>query len=515
MENMRLNNKITPRRYPQGRCGGIIGQSVLPLFVSTIALFVASCGGGTGGGSTFNFSDVGDLTGFVGGVVSDEPQATLIGRDILTRGGSAADAAVATYFALAVTYPGAASLGGGGACVVYDRAGNKGYALDFLPKSAAKPGAVAVPGNARGMAALQARFGKLRWGQVVAPAETLASVGHPLSRATAREFAVLAPELMRDSGLAAAFGSATGEPLKEGERAQLRPLGSVIAGLRTSEGSDLYAGTAAERLLRDAAAFGGTLTAEDLRSFVPTWSEPQKFEYDNVTMMTPARLAAAGTLKHLWDTGVRGPGLLDSRGSFDRIRLALAVGQGSSGATNPDDDTASTGFAAIDSFGRAVACVVTMLRPFGIRHAGGETGVLLAPDPAAVPEELASLTPIVGANLNVKQIFIAASATGGAAAPAALTEVLATAMTEKTSLERAEALPRFYRAGNSVPLSHEADLDPKLADALRRQGIALAPAMKLGRVNTIHCSDGMPRSPDTCRYAVDPRGFGYAAGGRQ
>ncbi|HUN53031.1 MAG TPA: gamma-glutamyltransferase, partial [Candidatus Sulfotelmatobacter sp.] len=150
----------------------------------------------------FNFSDVGDLKGFVGGVVSDEPQATLIGRDVLAHGGTAADAAAAMYFALAVTYPGAASLGGGGACVVYDRTLNKGYALDFEPKRAARPGAVAVPGNVRGMMALQSRFGRLRWGQILAPAESLATIGHPLSRATARELAVLGPELLRDPGLA-------------------------------------------------------------------------------------------------------------------------------------------------------------------------------------------------------------------------------------------------------------------------------------------------------------------------
>jgi len=53
-----------------------------------------------------------------GGVVSDEPRSALVGRDVLSAGGTAVDAAVATYFAMAVTYPGAATLGGGGICVV-------------------------------------------------------------------------------------------------------------------------------------------------------------------------------------------------------------------------------------------------------------------------------------------------------------------------------------------------------------------------------------------------------------
>jgi gamma-glutamyltranspeptidase / glutathione hydrolase len=476
---------------------------------------MAACSS-TGSGSAFNFSDIGDLKGFIGGVASDEPQATTIGRDILVQGGSAADAAAAMYFALAVTYPGAASLGGGGACVTYDRATNKGYALDFEPKSAARPGAVAIPGNVRGMMALQARYGKLHWGQVLAPAESLATIGHPLSRATARELAVLGPELMRDPGLAAIIGGQTGAALTEGERVRFVQLGAVIGMLRTSDGSDMYGGELAKRLVRDAAAVGGTLTLDDLRAAVPVWSDPASFKYDNISMMMPPRFRAAQVMRRLWDEGVRGPGLLDSEGSFDRTRLALAVGQAGTGSVAPEDNTAATGFAAIDAYGRAAVCVVTMLRPFGIRQMAGDTGILLAPDPAAVPEDLAAIVPVLGANFNSKQAFVAATGTGGAPAAAALTEVLATAMAEDKPVEAAEAAPRFFRASTSVPLQYEPKLDPTFLAALSRQGIPLAPATaSLGRVNAIFCSDGMPRSPDTCSYVVDPRGFGYADGGRQ
>ena len=143
---------------------------------------------------------VGYVEGNFGGVVSDEPTAALIARDVLSAGGTAADAAVALYFTLSVTYPSAAGLGGGGVCIVHDGATTKVEAIDFTTgRPARRPldggPEFAVPGSVRGMAALHARYGRLRWSQVVQPAERLARFGHPISRAFAREIGVSAPTI--------------------------------------------------------------------------------------------------------------------------------------------------------------------------------------------------------------------------------------------------------------------------------------------------------------------------------
>ncbi|CAN0574953.1 unnamed protein product [Laminaria digitata] len=106
-----------------------------------------------------------------GGVVSDEPRSALIGRDILSAGGNAVDAAVATYFALSVTYPGAATLGGGGMCVVYRGQDETVEAIDFRPALFASGNrAVMIPGAVRGMFALHARYGRLKWEALLLPA---------------------------------------------------------------------------------------------------------------------------------------------------------------------------------------------------------------------------------------------------------------------------------------------------------------------------------------------------------
>ena len=96
-----------------------------------------------------------------GFVVGDEPDAVRAAASILAEPGSAADAATAMYFALAVTYPIAAGLGGGGLCTVYDPSSGRSEAFSFLPRAPAAGGAFAMPGNVAGFAALQNGFTRI------------------------------------------------------------------------------------------------------------------------------------------------------------------------------------------------------------------------------------------------------------------------------------------------------------------------------------------------------------------
>ncbi len=129
--------------------------------------------------------------GFLGGAVADEPRAALVAREILSRGGTAGDAAVALGFALSVTLPSRAGLGGGGACLAYDadsKSINKGQpeAVLFLPVAgmlaaggmADRP--AAVPMLPRGLYLLHARYGRLPFESLIVPAwSELARFGTP------------------------------------------------------------------------------------------------------------------------------------------------------------------------------------------------------------------------------------------------------------------------------------------------------------------------------------------------
>ena len=86
-------------------------------------------------------------------LVGDEPYAVKAAATVMSQGGNAADAAAAMYFALSVTYPVSAGLGGGGICLVHDPKSGRNEEFDFLARSTASGGAFAVPGNARGIAA--------------------------------------------------------------------------------------------------------------------------------------------------------------------------------------------------------------------------------------------------------------------------------------------------------------------------------------------------------------------------
>ncbi|MBT6912679.1 MAG: gamma-glutamyltranspeptidase, partial [Rhodospirillaceae bacterium] len=144
------------------------------------------------------FGEIGAIEGFVGGAIVEEPRAALVARDILSAGGTAADAATAAFFTLTVTYPVAVGLGGGGACLYYDRSADKVETVDFRLRPPENGGAIWVPGALRGMAMLHSRYGRIRWSQLLSPAEKSARFGHRISRALAKRIAPQAARLKND-----------------------------------------------------------------------------------------------------------------------------------------------------------------------------------------------------------------------------------------------------------------------------------------------------------------------------
>ena len=430
-------------------------------------------------------ADVGRRGNFGGVVLADEPRASLVGRDILERGGSAADAAVATYFALSVTYPVAASLGGGGVCLAFSQKQGTVEALDFTARAAAAGGPVAVPGNVRGMALLHARQGRLRWGELLAPAENLAATGIQISRALG---ARLASAGYRDSALAARLSGPDGQPLAEGGWLKQFPLAVALGQIRSRGASSLYGSSGARQFAEAVQKAGGAVTAEDMRQYRPTVAEAAVTEFgDQRLHLVSADTRAGAFAAALWQALAAEPaaGL-----TAERVRtIAHTVAASQSGAGDGQTDYGSTSFVAVDGQANAVACAVTMNRPFGAGRLAADTGILLASPPNGGPATGgpvggpvgglvggdAFLAPVLIVNPHTKDLYYAAAGAGGPEGAGA-------------------ALQLARRVGNE---------GQTLAGAL-----AASASGAVSPVNVFACAEGLSPDGGRCALGVEPHGFG-------
>lgn len=511
---------------------------------------------------------------FVGAAVADEPHAVLAAREVLAERGSAADAAVALTFALAVTYPSAAGLGGGGQCLVFVPEGGGGTieSLDFMPGPAATPAdgrwAGAVPGTVRGMDALQARFGRLRWPRTLVAAERLAHFGHPVSRSLARDLAANSQALFRDEGVQALFTGGEGRSIAKGENLVQHDLAALLSRLRIAGGADFYSGSTARQLVEATARAGGALDAEDLRQYRARWTGTVSVPFENEELHTvPGGGGAAAAA--IWGLASADDRYADAAGA-DRVRLlakAVRRGLARTPATAPDeldpdllademgaaaagiptaaggvagtslDGVPTTSFVVVDRHGMAVACGLTMNGAFGTGRLAPGTGIVLAAAPA--PDRAPPPAPVVLVNRNSRQLLLAASASGDGAAevatldlvlrdrelpleaapsgaamaPSALARVLLELLDGEQPLARALAAPRLHVGGAANRVAVEPALGGDDRAALAEQGFRIVDAPAIGRVNAVYCPDGLPREPESCTFASDRRGFGIGAGG--
>jgi gamma-glutamyltranspeptidase/glutathione hydrolase len=434
----------------------------------------------------------GFVSGFLGGVVADEPRAALAGRDALSAGGTAADAAVAVAMTLAVTYPSRAGLGGGGACIAYSpnadtQAKGVPEAVMFTPVAPATPGAgadrpAAVPMMARGLFLLHARYGTLPFESLVLPAEQLARSGVAASRALVKDLALVSGPLLADPAARAVF-SQNGVPLTEGQILRQPDLAATLALIRTVGVGDMYQGSLARRIEQASAQIGGPIRFEDLRGALPKLAAPliRDFRKDKVAFLPPPAdggLAAEAAFDVLAnnpnDLGVAAARSLAVAGRYRAggITPAAVLTATDLPAGGPTQFPASTSFVTIDRAGNAVACALTLDNLFGTGRILPGLGFLAAASPAAVPQ------PLLAAGLvwndREKAFRAAAGGSGQAGAPIAV----------------AAALINTLRTGRpmSVPVP-----DP-------------------GRANVIACGQYLPGESSQCGWANDPRESGLAVG---
>ncbi|MEH6524969.1 MAG: gamma-glutamyltransferase [Sneathiella sp.] len=475
---------------------------VLSLITAPI-LFLSACGG-----AEIPFGSIGNVEGPLGGVAADEPRAVLVAEDILSAGGTAADAAVGLYFALSVTYPIAASLGGGGECLVYSPEINKIENLQFPNGVPAAGGDISIPGNIRGMAALQARYGKLEWRTVLTAAEKIATFGEPLSRAQHLAMILNEDQLSLDYTLTNIFKENSGEFVAEGTRIQQIRLGSLLSVLRSEGGASFYSGNWARTFVEDANNAGGKVTLTDLVNYKPVWIDAQTFRVDDniagVSTKMPGDLYA-----QLWSQIFgEGKNILRTRVEVPQMELAKATASvfTSINSVSLFSSHGSTSFVTTDNLGNAVACVVSMRKPFGTGKIGNITGIVLAPTILDHQSEFLN-SPLLVVNLPNKDFYYASAVSGGAAGTTASIGTAINIFGDDVSLDVAMSRPRLFTTSQSSPLLYEGTMSEEDISTLNNDFPILVEVDRLAVVNSIYCRNGKVQN---CVSRHDPRGFGLS-----
>jgi gamma-glutamyltranspeptidase/glutathione hydrolase len=244
-------------------------------------------------------------------VASDSPFGSAAGVEILKRGGNAVDAAVAVGFAMAVAYPEAGNIGGGGYMVIHMADGRAG-ALDYreiAPLAATRNmyvdangkltdksvyGALAsgVPGAVAGLTEALAKFGTMSLADVMAPAIRYAEDGIVIDSALFNSFRTNQKVITEFGGGPAFYPN--GAPPVPGTTLRQPALARTLRAIATQGRSAFYRGPIASAWTGELRAAGGIITAEDLARYQPVWREAVKSTYRGYSLLTMPPSSSGG-----------------------------------------------------------------------------------------------------------------------------------------------------------------------------------------------------------------------------
>lgn len=249
-----------------------------------------------------------------GMVVSAEPIAAKVGLQILMKGGNAVDAAVATGFALAVTYPLAGNIGGGGYMVIHSSDGRK-TAIDYR-ESAAKLASrdmylnkngefnadlsqngitsAGIPGSVAGLLYALDKYGTMKLEEVIQPAINLAEDGFPLSASNARSLEWTLNDFKKYPSSLKVF-SKNGVAYQEGEIFKQPDLAVTLSEIKKLGRDGFYKGKVAALMLQQMKALGGNFSADDLENYKPIEREVVKGKYKGYEIVSMPPSSSGGT----------------------------------------------------------------------------------------------------------------------------------------------------------------------------------------------------------------------------
>ena len=360
-----------------------------------------------------------------GVVVSQTPAASRVGADVLEQGGNAVDAAIATAFALAVTWPEAGNLGGGGFMLVVEPGDDSPKVIDYREVAPAAatvdmytpgedrhtPRHVGVPGTVAGLFLAHERHGTRPWRELVAPSVALARDGFEVDD-------VLADSINSVLGdgppaeLARVYGKPGGGEWTAGDRMVLPELATVLQRIADDGPAGFYEGETAEQVVSFMAETDGIITADDLRNYASVVRDATRATFRGYDVWGPPPPSSGGlsvgiALKLLepFDLEPNTPQTYHLMAEALRRAFhyrAAYLGDPDFGATAPTprvdaidperatpselltplmeiepESPSTTHFSVVDANGMAVANTYTLEESWGSRQIAPGTGVVL------------------------------------------------------------------------------------------------------------------------------------------
>ena len=253
-----------------------------------------------------------------GMVVCVNPEASDAGLQILKNGGNAVDAAITVAFALAVTFPEAGNIGGGGfmmvwpgaasaksptarhagpVCIEYRETCPAAIGRDSFVNERRHEGhhTVGVPGTVRGLALAHETFGSLPWADLVAPAVHLAKEGFPIDATLTSGLNKLLKQSADFPELRRVYGKPDGTPWQTGDKLVQPDLAASLSAIAVDGPDAFYRGSVAQKLVTEMKAGGGSITLEDLANYRANIRPPVHTTYRGYDVYAPPPPSAGGT----------------------------------------------------------------------------------------------------------------------------------------------------------------------------------------------------------------------------
>lgn len=423
-------------------------------------------------------------------VAAGHPSTASVGRDVLARGGSAADAVAAMILAGCVAETLFTGLGGGGFATVYDAATKQVHCLDFfvavpgldgtvpaaarairvafgdveVPYAVGGP-SVAVPGTPRGVAALHSAFGRLPWSEIVTPARDLAAQGAPFPLQHAELLPDVAAAMVLGAGIAVYSrpdGTGGRRTLAHGELLHHEGLADTLDDYLNDGPDALTVGARGRDLVAAVRADGGALSELDMAQYQVTELAVERAEFG------PGVICVRGNdLDSFAGTAQVLNGLLHLPGTAARARSLVHA------LRAPARRAETTTVVAVDEQGNACAATHSLGLGSGVWTGGvhgnsmlGE-GELLRGDLLPGQRMPSMMVPLVVTD-PAGRLLLAGGAAGGSRIRPALLQVLTRVLVDGHGAAEAVAAPRLSATPDAVHL--EPGFGPEVIAALTEDG---------------------------------------------